>query len=296
MQEITKKPHKYSLIVYLLLANGITWLGWIPGLIIGAKQGYIMPNFDTYTTLWETGFTNSQHMFLGIVFQLGVYGPLFGGLVATWMDGGREGIANLWQRITRWRINGRWYLIALGITFLVAGLPVGVFALFGGFSPSSVVLSNVLFVLIAQLFTSGFGEEPGWRGFLLPRLKARSEGENYIWLLGLFWAIWHYPLVILQTLSIMQDVTIPQMAITIIMALAGQTMALIGMTYLYAWIYNQTDSVFLAIVFHAFSNLFSFWLLSFLAEPQAVTLFVALMPWAVVVFLQKRLGKDKFPG
>ena len=43
------KHHKYSLTVYLILAMGITWLGWIPGLIIGAQQGYIMPNFTTYT-------------------------------------------------------------------------------------------------------------------------------------------------------------------------------------------------------------------------------------------------------
>ena len=38
------------------------------------------------------------------------------------------------------------------------------------------------------------------------------------------------------------------------------------------------------------------WLLTFLAEPQAATLLVALMPWAVVLILQKRLGKERFPG
>lgn len=50
------------------------------------------------------------------------------------------------------------------------------------------------------------------------------------------------------------------------------------------------------IVFHALSNVFSVWLLTFLAEPQTVTLFIALMPWAVVITLQKVLGKDKFLG
>jgi len=52
----------------------------------------------------------------------------------------------------------------------------------------------------------------------------------------------------------------------------------------------------LAIIFHALSNLFSFWLLSFLAEPQTVILFVALMPWLAVIVLQKWLGKAQFPG
>ena len=90
--------------MYLLLANTITWLAWFPGLVIGAQKGYIMPNFDTYGTLFENGFVNSQHRLLAIIFTLGVYGPLIGSLVASWMDNGREGLSNLWRRITRWDV------------------------------------------------------------------------------------------------------------------------------------------------------------------------------------------------
>lgn len=296
MSETTHKHHKYSLLVYLLIANGITWLGWIPGLIIGARQGYIMPNFDTYAELFKSGFANSQHIFLGVAFQLAVYGPLIGGLVATWMDSGKEGLIDLWQRITYWNIGGRWYLTALGITTLLAGLPVAIFALTGGFASSTYTIAYVIFVFIVQLFTSGFGEEPGWRGFLLPRLLARFAGEKAVWMLGLIWAIWHYPLVAIRTLSMMHDVNVPQMVITIIVSLAGQTMALIGIAFIYVWLYNKTQSVFLTIVFHALSNTLGIWLTSFLSEPQAATLFIALMPWAVVIFMQKRLGKQNFPG
>ena len=42
---------------------------------------------------------------LPFYFFLGVYGPLVGGLVATWMDGGREGVSELSKRITKWRFN-----------------------------------------------------------------------------------------------------------------------------------------------------------------------------------------------
>lgn len=296
MTEQTHTPHKYSLVVYLLLANGITWLCWIPGIVIGTQQGYIMPNFDTYIALFGSGFANSQHMWLGIAFQLAVYGPLIGGLVATWMDSGRDGLANLWKRITKWNVGGRWYISALVITLLLTGIPVGIFALTGGFTLSTIPLSYILFIFLAQLLTSGLGEEPGWRGFLLPRLQARFEGEKYIWVLGLIWAIWHYPVTILYTLPAFQNVTMPQMVIMIILALAGQTMSLIGMSFIYVWLYNRTQSVFISIVFHALSNLFNFWLLSFLSNPQALGILPALMPWAVVIFMQKRLGKDKFPG
>jgi membrane protease YdiL (CAAX protease family) len=73
-------------------------------------------------------------------------------------------------------------------------------------------------------------------------------------------------------------------------------MAIIGETHIYVWLYNKTQSVFLSIVFHAFSNIFVTWLSSFLVAPQAAGLAIALMPWVIVVVMQKRLGKENFPG
>ena len=256
-----------------------------------------MPNFDTYHLLFETGVENSQHLYLSIAFFLGVYGPLIGGSVAIWMDGGREGLAEWWKRITHWRIGGNWYRAALLITFLAAAIPVTIFGLIGGFSPSNLPFVYILGLLFVQLLRSGFGEEPGWRGFLLPRLKARFEGEKHIWVLGLIWSIWHWPIVIIRTMSMMQDVTLPQMVITIVMSLAWNAMSLIGLTFIYVWLYNKTQSVFLSIVFHAFSNIFFlFWLSSFLITPQTAGIAIALMPWAIVVVMQKRLGKENLPG
>ena len=140
---------KNSLIVYLLLAFGITWLCWLPGLIIGYQQDYMMPNFDTYHLLFESGFENTGHILLAILFFLGVYGPLIAGLVATWMDSGREGLSDLWRRIAKWRIEGKWYLYALIITFLLAAIPAAIFGLLGGFTPSSQALFYILGLFLA---------------------------------------------------------------------------------------------------------------------------------------------------
>jgi len=282
----------------LILANGITWLCWIPGIILAHQQGYILPNFDTYAALFRAGFTGTQHLLVSALFQLGVYGPLIAGLVATWLDGGKPGLVELWGRVRKWQVGARWYVIIVLIALLIPAIPTGIAALTGmtGFRTAGAIgLPYLILLLFAQIFTSGAGEEPGWRGFLLPRLKARFEGEKYIWLLGLVWAIWHYPYTTYLTLTVMQDVTPAQMVVTILVTLAGQTMGLIGMTFLYAWVYNKTQSVFVAILFHATSNVLPLLVSSFLADPQVVTMFVGFMPWVLVVVLQVTLGKERFP-
>ncbi len=296
MEITNRETNKYALPIYLILANGITWVCWLPGLIIGLREGYMMPNFDTYHILYQTGFETAQHKWLAVAFFLGVYGPLIGGFVATWMDSGRIGLLDWWNQIRKWKIDWRWYVIALSVTFLVVAIPVIVFGLLAGFAFNNLAIWYILLLLVLQLLGSGLGEEPGWRGYLLPRLKTRLDGDKYIWLLGLIWSVWHFPIVIIQTLSILQDVSGLQIVITILMSLAGNVMALIGMTYIYAWLYNKTESVFLCIVFHALSNVFVFWLSSFLVASQSAGLAIALMPWAVVFILQKRLGKENFPG
>jgi len=101
---------------------------------------------------------------------------------------------------------------------------------------------------------------------------------------------------ILLSLSGIPNITLPGAFIAIVVNLAGFTMSIIGISFIYVWLYNQTHSIFLMIVFHALSNTLNNWFSSFLTEPQIVTLFLALMPWAVVVFLQKRLGKENFLG
>jgi membrane protease YdiL (CAAX protease family) len=59
--------------------------------------------------------------------------------------------------------------------------------------------------------------------------------------------------------------------VTVVIALLSQTIGMIGISYVYVWLFNRTRSIFLMIVFHALTNA-----LPFLVPP-------ALGPWALVI-------------
>ena len=65
--------------------------------------------------------------------------------------------------------------------------------------PSSALVLPVLFVvtLVIVPFINGlfgFGEELGWRGYLLPKLMVLGKLKAYL-LLGIVWGLWHLPLI-----------------------------------------------------------------------------------------------------
>jgi hypothetical protein len=284
-------------IPYLLAAFGFTWLCWIPTLVIADTQGYPLPTLPNAAQILQSGFTNTQHVVLSIVFSLAVYGPLIGAGIAISSTSGTSGLNNLLHQMVKWRVSLRWYARILGIAIALPLIPRLIGAVSGAMQGGPAAhrsLPILPAVFLWQLLTSGLGEEPGWRGYLLPRLQSRYPTQRAIWILGAIWAVWHYPITIYTTLTGIPEAPFLQAALTLIMALLGQTMSLIGMTYLYTWIYNGTESVWLAILFHALSNVLP-WILLPGASPT-LNLMSAVMPWIVVFILEKVPGNDPFPS
>jgi membrane protease YdiL (CAAX protease family) len=90
-----------------------------------------------------------------------------------------------------------------------------------------------------------FGEEPGWRGFALPRLQQRYGPVRGSALLGFLHGIWHFPAFFVA--GALAPFSPLSFATFLLVAIAG--------TFTYTWIYNNTRaSILLAILTHAASN------------------------------------------
>ncbi len=290
--------NKRALVTYIVVALGFTWICWIPTLWWAFQNGYAFPTVNTL--LAGFSFANQQHVMMALLFSLAVYGPLIGGFVATYMEQGKPGIQTLLGRMGRWRVSGKWYGTAVILILILTVVPVVVGMLLGMTSfkpgPPTFTLTTILLLFILQILTSGLGEEPGWRGYLLPTLQASYPQRKAIWLMGLIWAIWHFPFTIHFTLAA-ADLEIGTAVVALVIpSLLGQIISLIGIAYLYTWMFNRTGSIFLLIIFHALSNLVPALLTEATVFNPVLSLFTAVMPWVIVVILERRMGKEQFPG
>jgi membrane protease YdiL (CAAX protease family) len=98
-------------------------------------------------------------------------------------------------------------------------------------------------------FVSGLAEEPGWRGFALPRLQERYGPLPGSLILGLLWACWHLPLFLTSF-----EGHAGSGLLTVLGFIIGTT----GMTIVITWVFNHTQgSLLLAMLGHAALDAFT---------------------------------------
>ncbi len=120
---------------------------------------------------------------------LGNFGPAFAAISLVSVAGGVRELRTFFKSILRWRVNLGTYFFALFVPLALIMVPVSLQA-----GDLQRVNFSKFIILIAFNFLLGpLGEEPGWRGYLLPRLQSSMSGLRASFLLGPIWAFWHLP-------------------------------------------------------------------------------------------------------
>lgn len=238
-----------ALLAFFVLAFAISWgaLGALQVIATGSGLG----TWQDLTRSAETTFDLASRADVltapvWLVRALGIvadFGPSLAA-VAVAVATGRLG--PLLARLGRWRVAPGWYLVAYGLPAIVMASAIGLTAATGGgLGPLQVGPATLAalggWLLFRTLAGGGLGEELGWRGWALPRLQARLSPVAASTLLGLVWALWHLPLVLVAASPILQGAVL--------------LLFIAPMAFLYTWVFNGTGgSVLLVVLLHGAQN------------------------------------------
>ena len=192
-------------------------------------------------------------------------GPTLAAYYVTGVLEGRAGMARLLRRTFQFRAGLQWYAAAL-FTFLAIWL-AAYGLLYDGepwrnlIANPSLLLSTFLPSVLLGLIIPSIGEEPGWRGFALPRLQAAYGPIIGSLILGTLHGVWHLPALFTPLLG---PFTVEGFITFVLTAAAG--------TFIYTWIFNNTrGSIWMAMVLHASSNAASQLVTSLIPEDVVLT-------------------------
>jgi membrane protease YdiL (CAAX protease family) len=217
-----------------------------------------------------------------LMFPVMLLGPSFAGIVLTRIVDGKRGLRVLFSQMFRAWVPPGWYAALLIPPVLV----LTVLLLLQRFV-SSVYAPNRFFIGILFGIPAGFLEEIGWMGYAFPKMRSPSNGLGPSILLGLFWALWHLPVI-----NYLGTAT-PHGVYWSLFFLAF-SLAMTAMRVLIAWIYTNTESVLLAQLMHVSSTgslvLFSAARVTAVQEAMWYALYGTIL-WVAVGIVVKTFGR-----
>jgi membrane protease YdiL (CAAX protease family) len=205
-----------------------------------------------------------------IALLIGSWLPNVVAVFVTGVAGGKEGLRELFSKVVLWRIDIRWYAIALSVPMAMGFLAIGLYRLFGNAVPDFAPASQLLPIVLIAVFTGAMGEELGWRGSALPRLQARWNALIASLVLGVLWGLYHLPSFLL---SGMPQQNLPLIAFMV---------ASLGLTILISWTFNHTGGSLIPVFLYHFAfnlmlnvtgilgNPALFWLLAVIGSVMAI--------------------------
>jgi membrane protease YdiL (CAAX protease family) len=212
-------------LLFVALAYSLSWLAWAP-LVLAAQRGVrAWPYF---------------HLVGGV-------GPAVAAIVVTRLAG-RSSLRELLSRLNPRRAAPLWLGIAVlgpiglfllgAVVLRLTGHPWPRLADFGA-SKEYPDLGRAGY-WVANILLYGYGEEIGWRGFLLPALQRRRGSLGAAIRVGLVWAGWHLPL--FWFAAGLHAMGPP--------AIVGWLFSMLTGSILMAWLFNRSGSITAVALFH----------------------------------------------
>jgi membrane protease YdiL (CAAX protease family) len=171
------------------------------------------------------------------------FGPFLAALVVLALTEGKAGIGRLFRRMIRWRVAPGWYAVALLLPAVLAGVAAALNVLLGAQPPTPAQLDGwpgLIPTFAVLLLVPGFGgawEEPGWRGYALPRLQRGRSALVASLILAALIAGWHLPLMVTGQIHY-SDIVLILAAVIVV-----------------NWVFNNAKgSVLIVMLLHAANN------------------------------------------
>ena len=228
---------RHPLVFFFLIAYAGAWLLEVPIALSETGTG-LLP------------FTIPRPVLALAIAAATFLGPTLSAFIMTGITEGRIGIRRLLRRYVLWRVEFRWYLFVLLIIPSIEVLgAIVVPGVLGSFQSPTLTLVLTYPVGFVSTFILGgpLGEEPGWRGFALPRLQPLHGPLVGSVILGILWACWHLPLF---WSGVWTPPTIPNIVMFILMITA--------LTIIMTWVFNNAKgSLLITMLMHASFNTFA---------------------------------------
>lgn len=171
------------------------------------------------------------------------------------------------------------YLYILVTNLILWTVPYLVISNFkDGFALLNSPLIFLSFITPVMILGGGL-EEIGWRGFLLPKLLKRYSEFNSTLIISVIWSVWHLPLWFVVG-SHQQGTSFIAFALSCVAS-----------SFILTFIYTQTHSVWLCILFHALDNA-CFYIFSFDVTLHILISFSTALAGIIIFLLSNKYLKN----
>lgn len=230
-EQNSSSPRPFSLWFYLLIVFSLSW----PFQIVAAIWGTdLLPRFVLHAT--------SMFMVTVGTFIVGRY--IF-----------RDGFAGAgwrWGKL-------KYHLLVVGLALLLWVVPTAADLAVGTLSlPDKVTGTQLVWILVFLTgFVPCFGEEFGWRGYMLPRLAKRFSPRKAVLIHAIIWWAWHLPILIgigvwagIAAAGEIDFSVGASVAITVAVTVLGSAIPAILHGVVFAYIWVRSRSLAVATVYH----------------------------------------------